>query len=201
MRLRLVLLLACICALLLVPSSTSSPAGPSAFAGFLIKPVIQPMDIAAIAYAAGWHDPQDIVMAVSVALAESQGYAGSYNDNVGPDGIISSRDCGLWQINIPTSLIGTAEETRLRTDLGYNAARAFLLWQARGWQPWAAYNSGVAFDDSYQARALLGVVNWLGKTQVGLQRQVTTRKAFHTLRIPFVTRTQLRVLYPAIPLG
>ena len=80
---------------------------------------------------------------LAVALGESSNSLGAWHDND------DSRDCGLYQINIPERLVGTATEFRLRTEskdpLVYdpvwenNIHAALSLQEERGWQPWVAY--------------------------------------------------------------
>lgn len=101
----------------------------------------------------------DLTKAIAKAGAESHFQLGSWNDN--PNGF---RDCGVDQISIPPSQIGTDEEFKLRTEskdpavwkpvLTYSVERAWQLyntpWQRDGqpairrWQPWVAYTSGWA---------------------------------------------------------
>ncbi len=113
----------------------------------------QPREIAEWAYDAGWHDAKDLVTAVCVCLAESQGY--DHAINVNPDG---SRDRGIWQLNSIHSKITdqVAYDPIAATD------EAFKLWDARGnFGDWAAYTSGVWKHDSYLGRAAVGVANHL----------------------------------------
>src|SRR5690348_1133743 len=53
---------------------------------------------------------------VAVAGSESHLRLGSYNDNADKNREVVSRDCGLFQISIPASKIGTAVEAGLRTE-------------------------------------------------------------------------------------
>jgi hypothetical protein len=120
----------------------------------------QPREIAEFAYGAGWKDAYKLVTTVAVCLAESQGFARAYNDNV-KDGVVISRDVGLWEINIPADRVGTSVEENLY-DPESNANAAYDLWKRRGFQPWVAFNSGVYRHDSYIGRAAMGVGNFLG---------------------------------------
>ena len=95
---------------------------------------LQPKDIARLCHGQGWIGAADLVTAVAVCLSESQGYMRAFNDNV-VDGEIKSRDCGLFQINIAADRIGSDEEERLFADANYNVARAWDLWERRGFQP------------------------------------------------------------------
>jgi hypothetical protein len=129
----------------------------------------QPRDIAALCWDHGWRD-LELVHAVAVCLAESQGYDRAFHDNTGDGGQVTSRDVGMFQINIPAVLIGTAAEEALY-DPQANVERARLLFDARGWQPWVAWNSGIAMDTAwyradgkptgrYPHRAVRGVANF-----------------------------------------
>lgn len=129
--------------------------------GHLVPPILQPREIVELAYEAGWHDAKQLWIATAVCLAESQGYAGSYNDNLDKDGKVLSRDVGPWQINIPALSIGTQVEHVLY-DPVKNAQAAFKLWGTGShWGRWASHSSGVYLHPYYAARAELGVMNWL----------------------------------------
>lgn len=103
----------------------------------------------------------ELTKAIAVCLGESAGYIGAYHDNLDGNGDLKSRDCGLFQINIPAVRVGTYVEEALRTDsfdeenwkpvLENNVDAAVRLynaeWQAfrtRLWQPWYAYTTGWA---------------------------------------------------------
>lgn len=106
----------------------------------------------------------ELTKAIAVSLGESAGTLGAWHDNLDDSGHVSSRDCGLYQINIPASLIGTSYEEDLRTEsleeeiyqpvLENNIAAALAKYNApwtrdgksskRYWQPWVAYTSGWA---------------------------------------------------------
>jgi hypothetical protein len=115
----------------------------------------QPREIAAWAYAAGWKDAMQLVTAVAVCLAESQGY--DHAVNVNQDG---TTDRGLWQLN--------SIHAAISDDEAYDPERAtqlaWGLWKSAGgtFQPWAAFTSGVYLHDSYVGRATIGVANLLG---------------------------------------
>jgi hypothetical protein len=177
----------------------SVPAASPAPRGVLLPPRIYPRQLAALAYNAGpkWRDAKVLVRAVAVCLAESQGYAGSFNDNLDSSGAVVSRDVGLWQINIPASQIGTSVEVALH-DPAANAAAAYRLYDSRGFQPWVAYNTGVYLHSTYVARATLGVTNFL---EAELVRDALNAGQPTDLRVPFISIPQLRGLYPKVALG
>jgi len=122
---------------------------------------IMPREIAEVARAQGWFD-HELTKAIATALAESKGSLGAWHDNYESDGTtLRSRDCGLYQINIPASKVGTDYENNLRTDsmdeevwrpvLVANVERARALYDTRWtgnrkrrWQPWVAYTTGWA---------------------------------------------------------
>lgn len=135
--------------------------------GFLAGTQVQPRTLAKLAYETGsrWQDAQTLVEAVSICLAESQGYDRARNDNVGTGDEVTSRDVGIFQINIPARYIGTPVEEDLY-DVKANAKAAYDLYVDRGWQPWVAFNTGIYLDDSYLRRAALGVMNFLAETLV-----------------------------------
>jgi hypothetical protein len=130
--------------------------------GELIGPQIQPRDLAAIAYDVGWEDARELVICLAVCLSESQGYQHAYNDNKDANGVVTSRDVGVMQINIAADAIGTGVEDRLY-DLTTNFNAAYALYARRGFQPWVAYNTDVYLHDTYLERAVAGVANFLGE--------------------------------------
>jgi hypothetical protein len=106
--------------------------------------------------------------------------------------VITSRDVGLWQINIPASQIGTKVESDLYVPSN-NLSAACTLWRVRGFQPWVGYGTGVYLHDAYMQRALLGVMNMLSAqfvTEANLDGQAPTT------RTPFISYSQMRKLYP-----
>lgn len=104
----------------------------------------------------------ELTKAVATALGESAGSLGAWHDNLAAG--VASRDCGLFQINIPASKIGTPDEFALRTEsldpaeympvMHTNVDRARQLYLARWmrggesdirrWQAWVAYTTGWA---------------------------------------------------------
>jgi hypothetical protein len=109
------------------------------------------------------HWPNEKVKATATAMAESSLSIGAWHDN-DEDGELVSRDCGLYQINIPAEQVGTSVEDSLRTDSKEEAVfmpvahtnidAAYRKWTEpwirdgrrdyRRWQPWVAYTSGWA---------------------------------------------------------
>lgn len=158
----------------------------NASVGALEGTQIQPRELAKFAYAHGWRD-LNLVRMIAVTLAESQGYTHARNDNLDDAGGIISRDCGVNQINIPASKIGTEEETKLY-DLDYNYQRARSLFESRGFQPWVAWNTGIAMRTDwwvwskskekwvptgrYVHRAVRGVANHFAKDHFDLAEPV-----------------------------
>lgn len=171
--------------------------------GVLAGIQLQPQQIALLAQMAGFKQPVELVLAVAVCLAESEGHDRAHCDNYdGPvtDGKLLSRDCGLWQINIPARQVGTQAEERMY-DHQANAAAAFALYRRRGFQPWVSFDTGIATDDRYLFRAWLGVANLLA-TQTGIVvAQHRNSRPASSMRSPVVTLPQLRHLYPHIDLG
>ena len=116
---------------------------------------LQPRELAALNYDAGWQDAEQLVVAVMVELAESQGY--DHAENTNPDG---TRDRGVWQLNSVHKQI----TDEIAFDPKRATAEAFKLYVARGdFTDWAAYNSGVYLHDSYLGRACVGVANFLAE--------------------------------------
>lgn len=127
---------------------------------------------------AHWND--GILKATAVALAESRGSLGAYHDNLSPTGEIMSRDCGLFQINISASKVGTDEEAGLRTEsldpevykvvAAESTRRAYKLYanpwirdgqkDIRKWQPWVAYTLGWAMFPEWWVWARPDLDHW-----------------------------------------
>lgn len=155
-----------------------------------------PRVVAKLAHDAGFRD-DELFTAVAVCGAESWLFTRAHNDNLDGSGFTLSRDVGLWEINIPASQIGTAAEESLY-DPVTNAARAFSLWKARGWQPWAAFNSGVYLHDTYTLWAMLGVANRFVERNHALQVALGYESA---VKVPAVSIPTARKLWPTVPLG
>lgn len=113
--------------------------------------------------------------------------------------VITSRDVGLWQVNIPAVQITTKAETGLY-DPTANAAAAYAIWASHGWGRWASFTSGIVFDDAYVYRAVLAVFNFAAEAMVGAQAGHPDRAAHHSLTVPVVSTHQLHALYPNVPL-
>ena len=105
----------------------------------------------ALCYVSGFRG-KDLVTAVAVATAESQRYAKAYHRNhehnedgsnvvrndTGDFVYIKGVDHGLFQLNRPERLPFDDPIFNPKT----NAKAAHRLYRDRGFQPWAAYNSG-----------------------------------------------------------
>lgn len=99
--------------------------------------------------------------------------------------VVTSRDVGLMQINIPAALVGTSSEEALYVP-ATNFVRAFMLWSKRGFQPWVAYVEHVYLRDTYVKRANRGVGNWLAELDLAKTPTDTLAGApyVHTLTTP-----------------
>lgn len=125
--------------------------------GYLEGTQLNPREIASLAYKTGpkWRNPLVLVVAVAVSLCESQGYTKARCENVDDaTGRIKSVDHGPWQIN-------EKELNPKLFDPKYNAQRAYMLYDSRGWQPWVGFNHDIYLRDTYMGRAALGVMNFL----------------------------------------
>lgn len=155
--------------------------------GKLLGKQLQPRDIAQSLYAVGFRDALVLSDAVKVCLAESQGYTRAYNDNLNTQGVTTSRDVGLMQINIPASGIGTEQEEALY-DPTTNFNAAFKLWFHRKFEPWVAYSSNVYLRDTYLKRANKGIANYFGAFDLSKTPTDTLAGTayVHTLTTPIV---------------
>lgn len=106
----------------------------------------------------------ELTKAIATALAESNLFLGAYHDNLDSDGNVLSRDCGIYEFNIPARDIGSDREFSLRTeshdpmeyepvwDTSVALAKEYYdsRWNRDGkidirrWQAWAGYTSGWA---------------------------------------------------------
>lgn len=114
---------------------------------------ILPRDIAQMCYHAGWIDADRLLIAISVVLAESNGYADAKHTN--PDGSI---DRGLWQINNKAHPDVTDE---VAYDPYKATAWARKVYLAEGFFPWSAYTNGAYTGPRAMGYAFDGVANFL----------------------------------------
>ena len=127
------------------------------YAGITLKPRVMADHLFRV-----WQNRDERHKALATALGESKLSVGAWHDN--ENDTTASRDCGLFQINIPGFAIGTESEAKLRTEsldpevyepvIAYNIKRARDLYDSpmhrdgeyvmdkRYWQPWVAYTSG-----------------------------------------------------------
>lgn len=157
--------------------------------GELLGVARQARKIAGYAYDAGVTDAKELVVSVAVCLSESQGYDRAYNDNV-VNGVVKSRDVGLWQINIDADQIGTSVEENLY-DVHNNAEAMFAKYAERGWQPWVAFNTKTYLHDTYVQRASLGVMNFLAEM---LHNRAVAAGQSPATPVPMVSLKQLQKL-------
>jgi hypothetical protein len=151
--------------------------------GYLKGKQWQPRQIAEFGTAAGFDSAENLFMVIAVCLAESQGYDHAYNDNLDPvTHQVKSRDCGMMQVNIPASAIGTNVENDLY-DPTANFVRAYAIYKEGGWGRWASVTSEVYLRPYYSGRACLGAMNWGAESFNELGA---------TLPVPIFTLAQLR---------
>jgi hypothetical protein len=161
--------------------------------GVLAGTRLQPRTVAGLAVSAGWTG-LDLYRAVAICGGESAFYTEAHNDNLDANGVVVSRDVGLMEINIPASQIGTASETDLY-DPTKNFARAFKLWQSRGWQPWVAYNTNAYLADTYRVWALLGVQSYYA-TELAAEAKAAGKTS--VIKVPLFSLIDLRKKYPGL---
>jgi hypothetical protein len=188
-------ILAFCAALVVLATAGVGSSSPSRQHGFLLGAQMQPRKVAQLTYAAGIHDIYELERSSAIMLAESQGYTRAYNDNVDASGKVISRDVGLYEINIPASQIGTSVEEALY-DPANNVAAMKKLYDARGWQPWVAYTSGVYLHDTYIRRASLALMNLVAEKLV---RDAQALGQSPQTPVPMLSQKQLShflALYP-----
>jgi hypothetical protein len=178
-------------AALVLASAGGAQTAPERQQGFLLGVQMQPRKIAQLVYGAGISDFYELNRAIAIALAESQGFTRAYNDNVDANGKLVSRDVGIYQINIPASQVGTSVEEDLY-DPVKNVAAMKRLYEARGWQPWVAYTTGVYLHDTYLRRASLAAMNLAAERFVVLARAAGQSPK---TPIPMLSQKQLSTFY------
>ncbi len=112
-------------------------------------------DIAKLAYEAGWTDADKLLVAVSVCIAESNGYADRTHVNDA-----GSIDRGLWQINDrwhPEVTDAQAFDPVFATTF----ARGLYRDRSYSFRAWNAYNDGSYKGERAMGYALNGVRNFL----------------------------------------
>jgi hypothetical protein len=119
-------------------------------------PHLAPREIARLCYEAGWTDSKKLCVAISVCIAESNGYPERYNDNpavLNPDGTIktpASRDRGLWMIN-DKAHPGISDAVAYDAAKATKAARQIYVGRGYKFTAWAAYNNGQYKDPKRNA--------------------------------------------------
>lgn len=114
-----------------------------------------PRELALMFYNAGWTDAQKLLEAVSVCIAESNGY--EHRTNVNPDGSI---DRGIWMIN-------DLAHPDITDAMAFNAVRATVvarkLYVGKNYKftSWAAYNNEQYKGPRAMGYAFDGVANFL----------------------------------------
>jgi hypothetical protein len=132
---------------------------------------VNPRELAHWCYKAGWKDTHNLMTAVCICLAESQGFEKATNENRTDDGRVLSVDRGVFQINNkahPWCSDAQAFDAEGCCRAGYR------VWKNRGgsFNAWAAYSvlheiRGVVMpaylQDTYLRRAARGVGNYLAE--------------------------------------
>jgi len=150
--------------------------------GYLVKPRLSGEKIAKLCYDHGWKDPLELVTVVAIVLSESAGFVHAHCDNLDDQGRVTSRDCGLFQINVPFAVpddppvkaevrsgskVGRAAKWGSQFELEENFRAARSLYERRGFQPWHGFTGGIALGEGYRGRyvqrAVRGVANFLAK--------------------------------------
>lgn len=123
----------------------------------------QPREIAALCYEMGWTDAQKLLEAVSVCIAESNGYEKRRgpvhaDGSVGnPDGSV---DRGLWAINDkahPSITDAMADDARQATAI----ARQIYKDRSYTFRAWASFTNGQYKGSRAMGYAFDGVANFL----------------------------------------
>jgi Lysozyme like domain len=147
---------------------------------------VQGRKLTELAYSTGLFNAIDLVKAVAICLASTEGYDKAKRDN--PDG---SRNCGLWFIKINKDQIGQPCEALLYDDEN-NAQTMYDMFTDHGWEYWEDFNSKKYLQDTYLQRACLGCQNFIAELMVN-----DAKKANQTpiTRVPMVTIRELQAIY------
>jgi hypothetical protein len=132
-----------------------------------------PRDAARLLYDAGWVQVENLTKMLCTVLAESSLFPAAWHWNDPKDGGDGSTDWGIFQLNdgnkggvapqvingmpVPVAKVKAFAEAALDPERAVLKARA--LYDARGFQPWAAYNRGAW--KSYGPTATAGIRNML----------------------------------------
>lgn len=121
----------------------------------------QPRELAKLCYEAGWTDAQRLLEAVSIIIAESNGYE-KRRGPVQPDGTIGnpdgSVDRGLWQINSKAHPdISDAD----CDDAVKATAHARKMYLANRWGSWSSFANLQYRGPKAMGYAFDGVANFL----------------------------------------
>lgn len=122
---------------------------PSWGKGFL------PREIAKLCYQAGWTDAKRLVVAISVCIAESNGY--EKRQNVNPDGSI---DRGIWQIN-DKAFPNVSDAVAYDAVKATRFARQIYVGRNNMFTAWSAFNNGQYKGQRAMGYAFDGVANFL----------------------------------------
>lgn len=116
---------------------------------------LHPRDLAKLCYEAGWIDADKLLIAVSVCIAEGNGYSKAVHLNA--DG---STDRGIWQINDKAHPSMSDDEC---FDPVKATAYARRLYVERGntFNAWAAYTNGAYKGSRAMGYAFDGIANFL----------------------------------------
>lgn len=114
-----------------------------------------PREIAAFAYDAGFRLNR-LVMAVTIALAESDGYAHARHIYENAEGEIVDTDRGMWQLH---SHWHAEVDDKCAYDPACAAKQVYRITEGgRQWGQWASFQSNIY--KNYRQKAIKGVINF-----------------------------------------
>lgn len=118
---------------------------------------LHPREIARLCWSAGWKNADELLIAVSVALAESNGRPAARHVNAN-----GSTDRGLWQINDKAhpEVSDAAAFDPVRASAW---ARQIFTVRSNSFRPWAAFNNGAYKAPTAMGYALDGLRNFLAE--------------------------------------
>lgn len=119
----------------------------------------QPREIAKLCYDAGWTDAQRLLFAVSVCIAESNGYEQRKNYNYDSTGALLSTDRGIWMLN-------DKAHPDVSDEVAYDAVKATAVARKiytahNGFTPWSSFGNLQFRGPRAMGYAFDGVANFL----------------------------------------
>lgn len=119
-----------------------------------------PREIAKLCYQANWTDAQRLLIAVSICIAESNGYEHRIHENRDAQGNLLSTDRGIWMIN-DVAYPNASDEIAYDAVKATRFARQIYVGRDNKFTAWAAFNNGQYKGERAMGYAFDGIANFL----------------------------------------